>query len=46
MFIFERKRMSGGGAGRGWVQRILSQLCADNREPDAGLKLTNQEIMT
>ena len=27
-------------------QRIQSRLCADSREPDAGLKLMNYEIMT
>ena len=27
-------------------QRIRSLLCADNRQPDAGLELTNREIMT
>ena len=27
-------------------QRIQSGLCADSREPDVGLELTNREIMT
>ena len=27
-------------------QRIQSRLCVDRREPDAGLELTNHEIMT
>ena len=41
MFIFERAReseracVSGGGAER--RQKIQSRLCADSREPDAGL---------
>ena len=33
------------GQGEGG-QRILSRLCADSREPDAGLELRNREIMT
>ena len=37
--------MSGGGAERGG-QKIQSRLCADSREPDVGLKLTNYEAMT
>ena len=36
---------SWGGTDRGG-QRICSGFCADSREPDAGLKLTNPEIMT
>ena len=33
---------SGGGVG-GVGQRIRSRLCADSREPDMGLELTNHE---
>ena len=40
----------GGGVGEGQRERKTEDLkwvlCADSREPDAGLKLTNQEIMT
>ena len=43
MFIFERK--SRGGAERGG-QRTQSRICADSREGNAGLELTNHEIMT
>ena len=35
MFIFERQR-----------ERMQSRFQADSREPEAGLKLTNLEIMT
>ena len=49
MFIYflerKRERTSREGAEtRG--QRIQSRLCTDSREPDAGLELTNHEIMT
>ena len=37
--------VSGGGA-EGWKERIPSRLCAVSAEPDAGLNLTNREIMT
>ena len=37
VFIFERQK------GK---RRIRSRLCADSREPDAGLRRTNCEIMT
>ena len=40
-----REGGGGGGAERG-RQRIWNELCADSREPNAGLKLTNREIMT
>ena len=39
----ERESTSRGGAER---ERILSRLCRVNSEPNAGLKLTNHEIMT
>ena len=39
------KNMSRGGADREG-QRIQTRLCLDSREPDAGLKLMNLEIMT
>ena len=57
MFIFERERerererenvcvyKRRRGRERGG-QRIQSGLWADSREPDAGLKLGNHEIMT
>ena len=46
MFIFEREgeSTSRGGAERG-TQRMESGLCADSREPDVGLELTNHEIV-
>ena len=37
--------MNGGGAEREG-EKIPSRLCAVSAEPDAGLKLTNPEIMT
>ena len=49
MFIYlkererERERES---TSRGGAERIPSRLCADSREPEAGLELTNTEIMT
>ena len=39
----ERER--GWGRER-WGQRILSRLCADSREPDAGLEPMNREILS
>ena len=44
----ERERVSENKLGRdrerrGW--KIQSGLCSDNREPDAGLELTNREIV-
>ena len=39
--------MSGGGAERqGERERVPSRLHAVSTKPDAGLKLTNHEIMT
>lgn len=39
--------MKAGEGQREWGrQRIQSGLCADRREPDVGLELTNPEIMT
>ena len=52
MFIFERQRerertQAGEGAERKREeQRIRSRLCADRREPNLELELTNREIMT
>ena len=51
LFIFEREKECGahwswGGAEREEGQRIQSGLCADSREPDAGLGLINLKIMT
>ena len=55
LFIFERERerestctrMRRGGAEReGESERIPSRLPAVGAEPDAGLDLTNREIMT
>ena len=37
--------MSGGGAERE-RERLPRRLCAVSTEPDAGLNLTNHEIMT
>ena len=46
-YLFLRERESRGGAERErGKQSIWSRLCADSREPDAGLKLTNCEIMS
>ena len=45
----ERARARKGEWGRGRErgrQRIRSRLCADSREPDVGLELTNCEFMT
>ena len=39
--VFERKRENTGQR-----ERIPSRLCTVRAEPDAGLKLTNCEIMT
>ena len=41
----ERESEQGRGRKRGG-QRIQSRLCADNRQPDAGLELMNHKIMT
>ena len=41
----EHARMTGGGAETGG-QRIPSGLSTASTEPDAGLELTNPEIMT
>ena len=46
MFIFERKRVSRGGAEREGGLRIQSRLHTDSREPNVGLELTNCKIMT
>ena len=47
MFVFffnlERDRAHKQGKGR---ERIPSRLFTDSREPDAGLKFKNEEIMT
>ena len=41
----KRKTVSRGGTEREG-ERIPSRLCATSTEPNAGLKLTNREIMT
>ena len=50
VFIFERERvhMSQGGAEREGDRgfKAGSRLCADSREPEAGLELRNREIVT
>ena len=48
MFIYfwEREHSSRGGADREGDNRIWIELCADSREPEAGLHPTNGEIMT
>ena len=50
MFIFEKESALGRGVWGGRAekrgQRIQSELSADSSEPDAGLELTNSEIMT
>ena len=50
MFIFDRERQSmrGGGAERGGdtESEAGSRLRAISTEPDAGVELTNREIMT
>ena len=46
-YFWEREREHGRGRGRErGRQKIGSGLCADSREPNAGLKLMNYEIMT
>ena len=47
MFIFKRERACRQGRGRERVgKRIWRELCADSREPNIGLELTNHKIMT
>ena len=49
LFILrERKNEQGRGRERERErgQRIQNGLCADHREPDAGFKLMNCEVMT
>ena len=46
MFIFERESVQEGWEKERGGQRIQSRLCTDSREPNAGLKLMNHEIMT
>lgn len=52
MFIYlvilerERERASRGGAERETGDRIPSRFCAASTEPNAGLELTNNEILT
>ena len=48
MFIFERERASKGGAERegDTESEAGSRLRAVSTEPDAGLELTDREIMT
>ena len=50
IYLRERERecahaRSGRGRGAWGEQEIRSGLCADSREPDAGLELMNREIM-
>ena len=44
--MIEKESTSGGGAEREGVTEDLKQAPADGREPNAGLKLMNSEIMT
>ena len=47
LFIFEGDRACQQGRGREkGGQTVRSRLCADSREPDAGLKPTNLEVTT
>ena len=45
LFFRERACMSGGGAEKGGTEYLKQALCWQQR-PDAGLQLTNHEIMT
>ena len=45
IYFWDSMHAQGRGRERG-EQEIQSGLYADSREPDAGLKPTNQEIMT
>lgn len=44
-FLFLEKERASGGGGEKEGQRIRSGLFAHSRQPHAGLKLTNREIM-
>ena len=44
--ILEAEHEQGRSSREGGRQRIRRRLCAGSREPDAGLELTNPEIMT
>ena len=47
IYFWEGEREKEEGTGREREgQRIWSSLCADSREPDAGLELMNPEVMT
>ena len=46
LFIFERERVRAGEGKRERGQRMHSQLHAHSSDPNAGLELTNHEIMT
>ena len=43
LFIFESEHTQGGAWGG---QMIQSGLCTDSKKPDAGLELSNHDIMT
>ena len=45
LFLRDREQERVWEVQGGWGQRIQSGLCADNREPDAGLEFTNCDIM-
>ena len=42
----ERARVGEGQRERKTGLKAGSRLCSDNREPDAGLEITNREIVT
>ena len=46
VYLCLRKRVLAGEGQRQRGTGIRSGLCTDSREPDAGLELTNREIMT
>ena len=46
MFIFDRERAWVGEGQRERETEDRKQAPVDSREPEAGLKLTNREIMT
>ena len=46
LFLRESEGESGGGTEREGDREPGSRLCADSRELDLGLELTNHEIMT
>ena len=46
MYVFINREKERAGEEQKDRERILSRLCAVSAEPDAGLDLTNREIMT